>query len=429
MSLAVTPAHFVLSCARLAMASYDPAAVSASADPAAAAMSTSAASAVAKGKGGAMYHCDYCRTDISSQVRIRCAECTDFDLCLDCFCAGVRVPPHVPSHSYRVIEHVRQPLFDERWGADEELLLLEAIEMFGFGNWSDIAEHVSTKTKTECETHYNQTYLASPAAPLPDITTALTNKQQQLDGGSVKHEDDAAQQTAGMKVEGSSSLPTPAAAASSSSGAIDSKDLKPASTAAAASTSTSSASATTKSGKPVSAPLPSRPKPKSGLGHLVGYIPNRGDFDQEYENDAELLLADMEFKEEDTKWEKELKLKVLDIYNVSRQPHAVTRRLHGVAQWAAWDVPHIACAALRQLPSFRTLTGTRLMLVCSVLSPSWMLVWSARSSSWSAVCWSGRRRSAARRSARFGTTCACLRASTRRRSTSSSCRDSSTRRG
>ena len=37
------------------------------------------------------------------------------------------------------------PLFDAAWGGDEELLLLEAIEMYGFGNWGDIADHVGTK--------------------------------------------------------------------------------------------------------------------------------------------------------------------------------------------------------------------------------------------------------------------------------------------
>jgi hypothetical protein len=45
------------------------------------------------------------------------------------------------------------------------------------------------------------------------------------------------------------------------------------------------------------------PKAKTGLGHLVGYLPERGDFETEYDNDAEQILADMEFKEEDTKWE------------------------------------------------------------------------------------------------------------------------------
>lgn len=28
---------------------------------------------------------------------------------------------------------------------------------------------------------------------------------------------------------------------------------------------------------------------------IVGYMPKRGDFDVEYDNDAELLLAEMEF--------------------------------------------------------------------------------------------------------------------------------------
>jgi transcriptional adapter 2-alpha len=37
------------------------------------------------------------------------------------------------------------PLFDEAWGADEEILLLEAIEMYGLGNWSDVSDHVGTK--------------------------------------------------------------------------------------------------------------------------------------------------------------------------------------------------------------------------------------------------------------------------------------------
>lgn len=32
---------------------------------------------------------------------------------------------------------------------------------------------------------------------------------------------------------------------------------------------------------------------------IVGYMPKRGDFDIEFDNDAELLLAEMEFSEED----------------------------------------------------------------------------------------------------------------------------------
>ncbi len=33
---------------------------------------------------------------------------------------------------------------------------------------------------------------------------------------------------------------------------------------------------------------------------IVGYMPKRSDFEVEYDNDAELLLAEMEFTDEDT---------------------------------------------------------------------------------------------------------------------------------
>lgn len=61
-------------------------------------------------------------------------------------------------------------------------------------------------------------------------------------------------------------------------------------------------------------------KPTSGnegssLVELSGYNPKRQEFDPEYDNDAEQLLADMEFKEADTEEEHELKLRVLRIYS------------------------------------------------------------------------------------------------------------------
>ena len=49
--------------------------------------------------------------------------------------------------------------------------------------------------------------------------------------------------------------------------------------------------------------------------NLAGFMPRRGDFDIEYENNAEEALADMEFLPGDREDEKELKLKVLRIYN------------------------------------------------------------------------------------------------------------------
>lgn len=78
-------------------------------------------------------------------------------------------------------------------------------------------------------------------------------------------------------------------------------DNKRAGAAAASSSAAGVAAAPAKPNALAKAHAVTKPKPKSGLGHLVGYTPNRGDFDTEWENDAELTLADMEFKEEDTK--------------------------------------------------------------------------------------------------------------------------------
>lgn len=48
---------------------------------------------------------------------------------------------------------------------------------------------------------------------------------------------------------------------------------------------------------------------------LPGFIPLREDFDVEHENDAEHLLADMEFSPDDHPSERALKLQVISIYN------------------------------------------------------------------------------------------------------------------
>ena len=48
---------------------------------------------------------------------------------------------------------------------------------------------------------------------------------------------------------------------------------------------------------------------------LPGFMPLREDFDIEYENDAENLLADMEFSTDDHPSERDLKLQIIRIYN------------------------------------------------------------------------------------------------------------------
>mmetsp|Transcript_18920 Transcript_18920/g.28341 ORF Transcript_18920/g.28341 Transcript_18920/m.28341 type:complete len:677 (+) Transcript_18920:163-2193(+) len=48
---------------------------------------------------------------------------------------------------------------------------------------------------------------------------------------------------------------------------------------------------------------------------LAGFMPRRGDFDVEWDNDADKLLEDMEFSPNDTPEEREIKIRVIEIYN------------------------------------------------------------------------------------------------------------------
>ena len=48
---------------------------------------------------------------------------------------------------------------------------------------------------------------------------------------------------------------------------------------------------------------------------MIGYMPKRGDFDHEYDMDADLLLADMEFFDDDTESDIKLKNDVIELYN------------------------------------------------------------------------------------------------------------------
>lgn len=98
--------------------------------------------------------------------------------------------------SFYLQDNLSFPLICPDWNADEEILLLEVFlyldnlhfliliirglwisflasffpkgtEMYGLGNWTEVAEHVGTKSKLQCIDHYNDVYMTSPCFPLP----------------------------------------------------------------------------------------------------------------------------------------------------------------------------------------------------------------------------------------------------------------------
>ncbi|KAF5308179.1 hypothetical protein FQR65_LT06359 [Abscondita terminalis] len=82
----------------------------------------------------AKINCTYCQEEING-LRVQCCICVDFDICLQCFASGAEIGPHRNDHSYKFVDHCAVSIFGSRgsWTGREELQLLEAIEICGFG--------------------------------------------------------------------------------------------------------------------------------------------------------------------------------------------------------------------------------------------------------------------------------------------------------
>ncbi|KAG1223006.1 hypothetical protein G6F35_004932 [Rhizopus arrhizus] len=154
----------------------------------------------------------------------------------------------------------------EDWDADEELLLIEAAEKMGIGNWQAIADYVGTKNKADCEQHYLEVYVSSPDWPLPRMDLNFETSEAEF----RERKRQRLQQSRGL-------VPR-----------------KPA----------------------MSQPNSSKPITSGPAYHEIqGYMPRRFEFETEYENDAEQFVKDMVFNDDDTQEEIDLKIMVLDIYN------------------------------------------------------------------------------------------------------------------
>ncbi|KAK5138133.1 hypothetical protein LTR08_004828 [Meristemomyces frigidus] len=233
--------------------------------------------------GGVKYICNVCSNDITATVRIRCAskQCAEYDLCVPCFAQGKHNLHHDPrTHPYQVIEPHSIPIYDEGWGADEELLLLEGAEQYGLGSWADIADHIGGyREKDEVRDHYIHTYVNSAKFPLPERASPSDTRMSD----SIPREEFQVRKR--RRIE----------------------ERKEAITVSA-----------------TVAPTPAKPTSSVPSCHEVaGYMPGRLEFESEYFNEAEEAVQHMQFSPEEGlnpntnhfDPETELKMVVMSIYN------------------------------------------------------------------------------------------------------------------
>ncbi|KAL4660938.1 transcriptional adapter 2-beta [Arapaima gigas] len=108
-------------------------------------------------------YCVNCLADVTN-LRLRCTDCQDIELCPECFSAGAEIGNHRRWHGYQQVDGGRFTLWGPEaeggWTSREEQLLLDAIEQYGFGNWEDMAAHVgAARTPQEVMDHYVTMYI------------------------------------------------------------------------------------------------------------------------------------------------------------------------------------------------------------------------------------------------------------------------------
>ncbi|QDZ24601.1 transcriptional adapter ADA2 [Chloropicon primus] len=306
------------------------------------------------GKKKALYNCKYCGKDLSHTLRVRsvgpssgsgeeedkggfkggATAGTTTDLCLECFSVGVEPWPHKRTHAYRVVEDLSVPIFDPEWGCDEELLLLEALEIYGPGNWSEIADHVGRKDKFECRNHYFELYINSPKAPLPVVPT-----QEQLQSRVNKRKEEEAEGKSGLKVasgkqeeaewQGGAGSDTPDQA--NDSAGERSVEGSPLEGKAGKGEAQQQVDAARGEGDPNTLVFKGlspqiRARAEGNQIEITGYNVKRDDFEPENDNDAEVALAELEIRNEDSKEERALKLEMLRIYHVRQRERYEKRK-------------------------------------------------------------------------------------------------------
>ncbi|KER21665.1 hypothetical protein T265_15035, partial [Opisthorchis viverrini] len=194
--------------------------------------------------------CVYCLHDLSGAY-VECTDCSGVILCLEvscpCFCSGAEAGSHKKTHGYRfksASKNASVSIFGG-WAANEEQQLLEALEHYGVGNWyvyyspssslssslfrEDVSLKVETRSPLECMEHYGAYYLDTMLGSNTLCQSAPTPRV-------TDHTADSSQSTPTMQA-------SPAVY-------MEVEDQQ-----------------------------------------LLGYMPARGDFERDYDNDAESILC------------------------------------------------------------------------------------------------------------------------------------------
>lgn len=208
-----------------------------------------------------VHNCATCLRSLVDEYYVQCNKCHGFIQCLECFAYGYEKEKHLRTHPFVLMEPKEPSIYTSDWTIEEELLLLNAIELNGLGNWVEIAKWVKSKSEQECESHYFGVYCDHELSPHPEIKV-----KEPFPGPQPLNFD---------------TTPT-----ESCPSCGHEKNLQM-----------------------------NNKRDKTVPAEFCGYMPRRGEFEDEFNDEAEHIIDGLTFDDNDTAQQIEEKLKSLLVYN------------------------------------------------------------------------------------------------------------------
>ena len=233
--------------------------------------------------------CSSCGRDINFERYFRCSRCINFIQCLDCYSVDCschtehNLKDYIRNyHKFFIVDPNPVPLFRTNWDSNEEILLLNAVKLLGVGNWNSIAEWLKPRTANEIEAHYFQTYFDPLELPYPF-----------------------------NEIKEPAIIPQP-----------PSYNPKP-------------IESCPSEGHDSKLALKNK-KEKTTPAEYSGWMPYRHEFDVEYFNDAEDIVANIDFLESNSIQVFEEKIRCLKVYNQSLKERRFRTKVI-----EDWDIQHL----------------------------------------------------------------------------------------
>ncbi|XP_034131856.1 transcriptional adapter 2A isoform X2 [Drosophila guanche] len=103
--------------------------------------------------------CATCRCHLNEPY-IKCSECLDTLLCLQCFSRGREIASHRNCHAYIIVRDDIRVFADEPdWTVRDERVLLQTLRTQGYGNWEAVSYALGERhSPAEIRRHYHDCY-------------------------------------------------------------------------------------------------------------------------------------------------------------------------------------------------------------------------------------------------------------------------------